>query len=375
MTYGPMTPRAIVARASLLLAVASLGLLAMASTAMASSIVFIKGHDVWLTSPDGSRMHRVTADGTAESPYASPSQADDGTIVAKKGKGRDAQLHRMRQNGEPLNRPFTTAARGTGPLDPTVSPDGRTVAFWFLSLYDPPCYPHYWCARGIAEGTMYTASDRFTDPGGIGGTHWPGGFRAPSWMGNGRIMLFSAATVWTDVLGPDDPTEWWGDNETHDDDIRALDDGEITRAGDKIALVRGDKKETIELYSSGPLPAKPTPRCVFSNPSGGSFVNPSWSPDGSQLAWEEGDGVVIVPTPSFADCGTPGSSKVFHGASDPDWGPADVNPSADPNLGSGRAGKCAKLKGKKRAACVRKRCGTLRGKKRKTCAKKVTRIA
>ena len=38
-----------------------------------------------------------------------------------------------------------------------------------------------------------------------------------------------------------------------------------------------------------------------------------------------------------------------------------------------RPGKCSKLKGKRRAACIRKRCRKLKGAKRRACVKKVTR--
>src|SRR5687767_8651781 len=53
-----------------------------APAAMADSLTFIKDHNVWLANPDGSGQHQVTLDGTASAPYESPSQADDGTIVA-----------------------------------------------------------------------------------------------------------------------------------------------------------------------------------------------------------------------------------------------------------------------------------------------------
>jgi len=48
-----------------------------------------------------------------------------------------------------------------------------------------------------------------------------------------------------------------------------------------------------------------------------------------------------------------------------------VQPQPKPKPG----GKCSKLKGKKRAACIRKSCGKLKGKKRKACIAKVTRRA
>ena len=40
---------------------------------------------------------------------------------------------------------------------------------------------------------------------------------------------------------------------------------------------------------------------------------------------------------------------------------------------SPRPGKCSKLKGKRRAACIRKRCSKLKGARRRACVKKVTR--
>jgi hypothetical protein len=62
--------------------------------ASADSLVFIKDHDVWLSQPDGSGQYRVTTDGTADNPYASPSQADDGTIVAMRAKPNGAPMVR-----------------------------------------------------------------------------------------------------------------------------------------------------------------------------------------------------------------------------------------------------------------------------------------
>ncbi len=49
-------------------------------------------------------------------------------------------------------------------------------------------------------------------------------------------------------------------------------------------------------------------------------------------------------------------------------------PQPNPTPGSTkRPGSCSKLKGKKRARCIKKRCGRLRGTKKKACVKKVTR--
>ena len=50
-----------------------------AGPAIADSMVFIRDGNVWLANPDGSGQYQVTLDGTPDSPYSSPSQADDGT--------------------------------------------------------------------------------------------------------------------------------------------------------------------------------------------------------------------------------------------------------------------------------------------------------
>ena len=76
----PMPPRILLP--ILLLALALL----LPAAAAASSIAFIKDDNIWLTSPDGSRQRQVTTDGTAAKSYNWPSQADDGTILAKFGE-------------------------------------------------------------------------------------------------------------------------------------------------------------------------------------------------------------------------------------------------------------------------------------------------
>ena len=38
-----------------------------------------------------------------------------------------------------------------------------------------------------------------------------------------------------------------------------------------------------------------------------------------------------------------------------------------------RRGKCSRLRGRRRAACIRRRCGQLRGAKRRRCVRRVTR--
>src|SRR6478609_3769663 len=78
----PTQPRRALRRA-LILALACTA--AVPAAAGASSIAFIKQDNVWLASPDGSVQRQVTTDGNATTGYMWPSQADDGTILAKYG--------------------------------------------------------------------------------------------------------------------------------------------------------------------------------------------------------------------------------------------------------------------------------------------------
>jgi hypothetical protein len=83
---------------------------------------------------------------------------------------------------------------------------------------------------------------------------------------------------------------------------------------------------------------------------------------------------LAAPPSGGTDTGSPGTG------SNPDPGPASGGgdqpgvqvppPPAAP--ANDKPGKCSKLKGKKRAACVKKACGKLKGAKKKACVAKVT---
>ena len=114
------------------LPLALLLVLAAAAPAAADSIVYVKDSNVWSARPDGSEQRRLTSDGTPQDPYSSPSQADDGTIVAVRG----TRLHKLDRQGRPLgtlnslltDKPGSIGA--VGPFDARISPDGRTIASW-----------------------------------------------------------------------------------------------------------------------------------------------------------------------------------------------------------------------------------------------------
>ncbi|HEY7629547.1 MAG TPA: hypothetical protein VH817_02540 [Thermoleophilaceae bacterium] len=326
-------------RAALVVAACSaLLLVAGAAPAAADSLVFAKAGNIFLANADGSGQYQVTLDGSPSSPYESPSQADDGTIVALRTlPGGRPQIWRMTQSGGLLNPPINTPAPGTGAIDARVSPNGQLVAYWFVTtVNDPLCA---FCVN-IANQALISHSGAFTNVNDVGNPH-TGGW--PSWMSNNEIVLTNGSgTVWTYTIGTDsEAQQWWGDFANCDmicdpAPPSTLLDAEASRDGTKVAVVRGDNQETIVIYlMTGAPPAVPSPKCGLTGPSG-KFQNPTWSQSGQTLAWQENDGIWSIPV-DFATCGTMGAPQpalIIPGAAEPDFGPAAVSPGARPGCGN-----------------------------------------
>jgi len=127
--------------------------------ASADSIVYVKDGNVWLASGSGANQYQVTTDGTAEHPYRSPSQADDGTIAA----GHGDEIVRMKQNGKVLNRldpptlmNWVSHPMDGVPVDVAISPDGTKVAYTFYG---------YECPVGASCGARTTRGGTNGGPG------------------------------------------------------------------------------------------------------------------------------------------------------------------------------------------------------------------
>jgi hypothetical protein len=309
--------------------------LAAAAPASADSLVFIRGDNIWLSNPDGTGQFQVTFDGTAAAPYESPSQSDDGTIVAiRETPGTRRQIYRMTQGGALLNPPINTPAPGTGAIDAKVSPDGRLVAYWFVTtVQDPTCV---YCVN-LASRVLISHSDSFTRHDEPGLT--PNTGILPTWVSNDALLLSQgSAEMWFYRRGAVEGWRWWGDNESSfPNGIRNLTDGDVARTGDRLAIVRGDSQETIVLYTNNGFPpptgptTAPTPRCTISGPVGGKFAGPSWSTDGSVLAFQDGAGVTTL-RPNLSSCALT-DEHMIAGATSPDLSPAAINPGPRPPCG------------------------------------------
>ena len=329
-------------RAALLAAACVCSALAVApAAASASSIAFIKDDNVWLTSPDGAVQRQVTTDGTASVGYMWPSQADDGTILAKYGD----LFVRMRPNGTRLGAPFPAMGSDirhsggltvmAGPADPRISPDGTRFAYWISvrNLVTCPIFDPY-CSYDDTDYTIVSHVDRFTAPEEFKSVR---SYRDPSWIGNDRLLMFNyglgikEGAISTVGAGEASLQQWFDPPAG----LPQIGQGQLSRQGDKLVTLAGDEafgpaQRQLWLYGVSGYPAAPVPACYLAEgaPPSGKFIVPSWSPDGTAVAVTESDGIHVLEhipdlRASNPDCGAITDRLLVYGTS-PGWGPADV---------------------------------------------------
>jgi hypothetical protein len=268
---------------------------ATAPPALASSIVYEKGGDVWVANPDGSGQRQVTTGGG----YSNPSQADDGTIAAVKG----GLLHRLDRAGRLLNLAGDTS--GSGPLLSSIAPGGSLIAY------------HYNNTGSITPGlrTALSHADRQTSNDEIFNI---GGWINPSWLGDARVLMFDGSPSFTGdtliyTVGGSGTQTWYEDPDL------SLSGGEVDSTQTRLAATDGS---IIRLYRlNAPPPAVAVePRCDVSGPNG-AFFRPTWAPGGDRLAWQEDNGIWAGDV-NLDNCSATNASLVIPGGKSPDWGPA-----------------------------------------------------
>jgi hypothetical protein len=295
--------------------------LAFAPAAHADTIVFRRGGDVWRMAPDGGGQTKLTG---SERRYEWPSAADDGTIAASDETGR---IWRMTLDGVALGGPIPTAATfatedapAETPTHVRISPDAVRIA------YDQ-----------VIDGDATT----LWTPATASGLDFPGQENgqaflvSPSWIGAGALLLSRdvaspepGATFSLYAVGEgDDAAEPW-----FSDDGAAWAtafDAAASRDGSRVAVVADDAADNdgtptrvvLRLFA-GPAPAL---RCelALTPTEDVESTSPTFSPDGTRLAWAEPDGIHVATLGALTDCGSIREQVVtLPGAWEPYWTPA-----------------------------------------------------
>jgi hypothetical protein len=306
---------------------------AFAAPARADSIVYVKRGDVWLANANGKAQRPLTTDGTPRNAYRSPSQSNAGTVVALKGR---RTLHVFNRRGRRVRRPRSITGGPTPPFDPLaldvrISPNGRLIAFTIVLVrrnQDPdPNEP-----GGEDLGTSVWVT-KLGNAKLINDERTP---QSPSWIGNRRLLVFTpyifhTTDVWSVAVGGRNQA-WFQDlevvNPLDPTDGAPLNNGELTRAGDKLALIRGPNTPavgdatSIRVYAVSNLSARPVERCDLRQATRVRYEPPTWAPNGRALAWSDRRGIWSTPiADGNGDCAA-APKLVIRGAGQPDWGPA-----------------------------------------------------
>ncbi len=313
-----------------------LATLACVASAQASSIVYIKRGDVWLAKANGKGQRAITKNGTAGNPYRSPAYSNKGVITAVRGR-RD--IYFFNRRGKQVRRKRSISAGSLAPFDPviidhSISPDGRQLAstLW-ITTRDATPNPNEPTGTDYQTSVWYTnaRSGKLLEAG----TTDSG--QSVSWVANG-VPLVWAPNVYlapdaffVDLANPNSPRGWFQDNTAGGVfDGEPLDDGELTRAQDKLAAVRGPNTAAsgtptmLRVYAVANLTDRPTERCDLQAAPNRRIESPTWSPDGGTIAWGQSGGVWASPIAAGAgDCGA-GPRRLIAGGSEPDWGSANV---------------------------------------------------
>jgi hypothetical protein len=328
--------------------------LAFASPALADSIAYVRGGNVFLSTPDGARTVQVTSTGI----YHAVSQADDGTMIALAPGER---LHKLARDGKVLADFLTPISDGApqsgpinkfhGPFNPQISPDGTKVAYeYFNDTYEdapgcndttvPPCFA-YRQSQGVlvSDTAGYTGFEKY----GL-----MTGWIYPQWMDDETLLRSDPGAIMTDDAtftkiggGPVDPWFW---DAKQGLGVVAM---ELSRDLTTAVGIAGFSDEKLRVYRTTmhPYGAPNWDHVPFTNTvnvptaeacwelTGAKYESTTLAPSGRALAYGTAAGVHVTAIPDGCAPGGPGT-LLAPGAKSPDWGPADVPAAAAPQPGA-----------------------------------------
>ena len=300
---------------------------------LTGSIVYIRNHNVWVMRPDGTGKFQVTKDGTASSPWSTPSMSDAGIIAAAKGE----TVAFLRQNGTvvstlriPKGHLFIDPGlRLTTVTDAEISPDGSKLAYSQLRQYqDFEGKLRIHSSTSVTDTSSLSSIAKYGLANGRNGT----------WVSNNRMMLvdgdFELATLGQLSSAP----KWFGSTEVQegwysdpwDQDLSS--DQKMLAVAERgrinVLAVTGDPRTSV------PAAPKMFPCAIVNSDPDVTFDSVSFDSSGDAMVTSlETDGVVVVRGMKGyrlddTGCTSPVTVAVPDAAgSVPHWSPAPLNTS------------------------------------------------
>ena len=279
-----------------------------AGSAGAASVAYIEAGNVWLSSPDGSKKVQLTTTGTPAKPWLGVAQAVDGRTVAvydnDPGGNANSRLQWFkvwdRSGNEIKALPLQSKNVGTSivrPLAFEISDDGDwTVNEWSYCVGGYSGGIFYNCLS-LPHGAWLTLTNQINllDPLEVSGA------RQMTFYGDRLVFSDGSAISVQQAAGA--PAGQDSDTWIPPAPGYAFKRADIPATGGKVALeVRQAGGSPENLISVIPYSGDAGTGTVDSAngcdlPASGNAHSVAWSPDGTQIAWRDDEGLKVAGTP------------------------------------------------------------------------------
>ncbi|HMW45114.1 MAG TPA: hypothetical protein PKD47_04440, partial [Solirubrobacterales bacterium] len=271
--------------------------------AQAANVSFV-GDDgnVYRTSPDGTITEQVTTDATAETRYVTPTQKNDGTIVAIKRVSSNAFAYFLNPENGQVKDTWLLPKTGAGSFAPfnggAISPDGGMFVYdWhYFDCWTNPCTLNqkvsFISGPGTTNPCLVNCHTYYIRPRWIPGTPYAG------------FVDTDFRRIWVQKAGSAEPNAWLGFNDPNAGDMHSFD---VSSNGLTVLEVSPEGSEAAEFsfWNTGGTPPAGTPshRCSITAIAQ-TPAYPRFSPDGSMITWQDRGSIYVAPVPSTTGGGS-----------------------------------------------------------------------